>query len=425
MKKSLSKYRAFLNWAFLVPRRAIMISLALPVLGFLLFNSLPKDFFPAQDRDMFRVNIELPSNASSLTTMERVKEIREDILKSGLISIEKDYSFIGRMMPRVLMNVVGGEEKQGSNNIAQSVFFATDYYEMIENLPELSRRLVKNNPDIIVLVDSFSSGPPVFSDVSYVIFGDDPDLLKSLGEELELIINNSPDVNLTKSATSDSITNVEFELNSSNISLSGQNANYLVNEMFTANNGIIVGTMLDSNKEIPVRLKGLSNKNNLTGNTGFITIPSQDGFEYFDSFGKSSLTNKSSTITRLDGQRTNDVEGWIWTGTLPSATEEVYQERCSEILNLRLPIGYSLKQLGEAESRGQSQASLYSSAFMYFILIIVGLVLALNSFRETASNSLCCIFINWTIFSWFICRSAELWIYWNYKCCRTHWLINK
>ena len=382
-EKILVKYRAFLNWVFLVPRRAIMISLSLPVLGFLLFNSLPKDFFPAQDRDMFRVNIELPSNASSLTTMERVKEIREDILKSDLISIEKDYSFIGRNMPRVLMNIVGGEEKQGRNNVAQSVFFASDYYEMIENLPELSRRLVKNNPDIIVIVDSFSSGPPVFSDVSYVIFGDDPDLLKSLGEELELIINNSPDISLTKSATSDSITNVEFELNSSNISFSGQNANYLVNEMFSANNGMVVGTMLDSNKEIPVRLKGLSDKNNITGNTGFITIPSQDGFEYFDSFGKSTLTNKSSTITRLDGQRTNDVEGWIWTGTLPSATEESIKEDVRDF-ELRLPIGYSLKQLGEAESRGQSQASLYSSAFMYFILIIVGLVLALNSFRETA-----------------------------------------
>ena len=381
-EKILNKYRAFLNWAFLVPRRAIMLSLSLPILGFLLFNTLPKDFFPAQDRDMFRVNIELPSNASALTTMNRVIEIREDILKSGLISVEKDYSFIGRMMPRVLMNVVGGEEKQGTNNIAQSVYFATDYYEMIENLPELSRRLVKNNPEIIVLVDSFSSGPPVFSDVSYVIFGDDPGLLKSLGEELELIINNSPDINVTKSATSDSITNVEFELNSSNISLSGQNANYLVNEMFTANNGLIVGTMLDSNKEIPVRLKGLSNKNNLTGNTGFITIPSQDGFEYFDSFGKSTLTNKSSTITRLDGQRTNDVEGWIWTGTLPSATEEAIKKDVADFES-RLPIGYSLKQLGEAESRGQSQASLYSSAFMYFILIIVGLVLALNSFRET------------------------------------------
>ena len=36
-EKILNKYRAFLNWAFLVPRRAIMISLALPVLGFLPF----------------------------------------------------------------------------------------------------------------------------------------------------------------------------------------------------------------------------------------------------------------------------------------------------------------------------------------------------------------------------------------------------
>jgi multidrug efflux pump subunit AcrB len=68
---------------------------------------------------------------------------------------------------------------------------------------------------------------------------------------------------------------------------------------------------------------------------------------------------------------------------LPSATEESIKEDVRDF-ELRLPIGYSLKQLGEAESRGQSQASLYSSAFMYFILIIVGLVLALNSFRETA-----------------------------------------
>jgi hypothetical protein len=36
-------------------------------------------------------------------------------------------------MPRVLMNIVGGKEKQGANNEAQSVFFAKDYYQMIDN----------------------------------------------------------------------------------------------------------------------------------------------------------------------------------------------------------------------------------------------------------------------------------------------------
>jgi multidrug efflux pump subunit AcrB len=381
-EKILKKYRNFLNWAFAVPKRAILISVSLPILGFFLFNFLPKDFFPAQDRDMFRVNIELPANASSQLTLDRVKSVRKEIINSGLIEIEKDYAFVGRSTPRVLFNVVGGEEKTGRNNTAGAVFYAKDYYEMIENLPELSKRLVKSNPDIFILVDSYTSGPPVFSDVSFVILGDDPEVLKVLGEELELIISNAPDVSHTKSATSNLNTNIEFELNSSNISLSGRDANLLIGEMLAENNGILVGTMLDSNKEIPIRLKGTADSKNLTGNAGYLTVPSKNGFEYLDSFGSSSLTSKASIITRMDGQRSNIVEGWVWTGTLPSATEEHIKKDVSEFES-RLPIGYNLKQLGEAESRGESQAQIYSSALIYLVLIIIGLVLVLNSFRET------------------------------------------
>ena len=130
---------------------------------------------------------------------------------------------------------------------------------MIDNLPELSKLIVDKNPDIIVIVDSFIAGPPVFSDVSYVIFGDDPFILKQLGEKLELIINNAPDISLTKSETSNINTNIELELSNSNISFSGINPKNLVNELYAANNGVIVGTMLDSNKEIPIRLKGIIN----------------------------------------------------------------------------------------------------------------------------------------------------------------------
>ena len=382
-KKILDKYRTFLTWAFLVPRRAIIISVSLPLLGFLLFNTLPKDFFPSNDRDMFRINIELPSNASSEQTLGRAKLIREQVLNSGLIEIEKDYWFIGRMAPRVLMNVVGGKEKQGSNNMAQSVFYAKDYYEMIRNLPELSKLIAQKNPDIIINTDSFIQGPPVFADVSFAIYGDDTFVLKKLGEELELIINNAPGVSFTKSDTSNTNTNIELELNNSNISLSKVNANLLVDELYAANNGIIVGTMLDSNKEIPIRLKGLTETKNLTGNASFLTVPSGNGFEYIDSFSKSSITNKSSKITRIDGQRVNMVEGWIWTQTLPSETENYIIEDV-EIFKSKLPIGYSIKQLGEAESRGESQSQIYSSAAVYIVLIIIGLVFALNSFRQTA-----------------------------------------
>lgn len=330
---------------------------------------------------MFRINIELPSNASAEQTLERAKIIRNQVIESGLIEVEKDYWYVGRRMPRVLMNVVGGKEKQGSNNVAQSVFYAEDYYEMIDRLPELSRLIVEKNPDILVIVDSFIAGPPVFSDVSYVIYGDDPFVLKRLGEKLELIINNAPDISLTKSETSNINTNIEIELNNSNISFSGVNPRNLINELYAANNGVIVGTMLDSNKEIPIRLKGINNTDDILGSASYLTIPSQNGFEYIDSFGESRITNKSSIITRLDGQRMNSVEGWVWTGTLSSPTEDYIKDDV-EKFESELPPGYTLKQLGEAKTRGESQASLFSSAVIYMILIVIGLVLALNSFRQ-------------------------------------------
>ena len=381
-QKILKKYRKFLTWAFDVPRRAILISISLPLLGFLLFGSIPKDFFPANDRDMFRIHIELPTNSSSTKTLEKVQEIRNQVIDSNLIELDKDYWFIGRWMPRVLMNIVGGEEKNGGNNHAQAVFFAKDYYEMIENLPKLSKMLVAQNSDLIIFVDSFQTGPPVFSDIQYSIIGDDENVLRAIGSELELIINDAPDVSHTKSLAGYSNTNIEFEFNSSNVSLSGKNTELLVNELYAENNGIVVSSMLDSNKEIPIRVKGIRESSDIIGNTGYLSIPAKDGIDFIGNYGQATINKTSSYVTRRNSQRVNQVEGWIWTGTLPHKTEQYLEEKFNEFES-NLPPGYSIIVGGEAESRGQSQSQIYSSAIIYLLLITFGLVFALNSFRQT------------------------------------------
>ena len=382
-EKILKKYREFLTWAFDVPRRAILISISLPMLGFLLFGTIPKDFFPANDRDMFRIHIELPTNSSSTKTLERVQELRQQIIDSNLIELDRDYWFIGRWMPRVLMNIVGGEEKNGANNHAQAVFFAKDYYEMIDNLPELSKMLVAKNSDLIIFVDSFQSGPPVFSDIQYSIIGDDENVLRAIGSELELIINNAPDVSHTKSLAGYSNTNIEFEFDSSNISLSGKNTELLVNELYAENNGIIVSSMLDSNKEIPIRVKGVRESSDIIGDTSYLSIPSNDGIDFIGNYGEAKINKTTSYVTRRNSQRVNQVEGWIWTGTLPHKTEQYLEENFRKFES-NLPPGYSIIVGGEAESRGQSQSQIFSSALIYILLITIGLVFALNSFRQTA-----------------------------------------
>ena len=67
-EKIVSKYRQFLSWAYQRPRRAISLALLFPVIGFISFGSIPKDFFPPQDRDMFEVIIEMPQGTSAEKT---------------------------------------------------------------------------------------------------------------------------------------------------------------------------------------------------------------------------------------------------------------------------------------------------------------------------------------------------------------------
>tara|TARA_Y100000992_G_scaffold301089_1_gene271150 strand:+ start:1038 stop:4100 length:3063 start_codon:yes stop_codon:yes gene_type:complete len=382
-EKLYKRYKDFLTWSFDVPRRAILISVTLPLLGFLLFNTIDKDFFPSSDRDMFRVHIDLPENSTSIKTAEKAKLIRRQIIESNLIEIEKDYWFVGRWMPRVLMNIVGGKEKTGSNNSAQAVFFAKDYYEMIDKLPELSRLIVSKNPETTIYIDSFYSGPPFFSDIRYDIFGDDENVLVELGSELELIINNAPDISHTRSEATNSNTNLEFEFDSSNVSLGGKNTELMVDELFAANNGLVISSMLDSNIEIPIRVKGINNSSNIIGDSSSLSISNSDSIDFIGNYSKTSLNKSSSTITRISSQRVNIVEGWVWTGTLASETESYIKEEVEEFIK-NLPPGYSIKQSGEAEVRGESQSQIWSSAIIYIFFITIGLVFALNSFRETA-----------------------------------------
>ena len=375
--KLLQRYKDLLTWSYAVPRRAIMISLALPLLGFLMFPFLKADFFPELDRNMFKVFIELPQNSNVRTTEKRVKEIRKSIAQSEIAG--DDFWFIGRKLPRILYNVIGGDSGLGSNNIAQGVYFAPSYKEMKASLPDLARRLNQENPDLKIIIDKFSSGPPVDAAVEFSIDGPDIAILKILGKKLELIFRESPDVYLTDSGLSSNSKNLVFNFDESALMLNSVPGEYFTNELAIASQGLEVGTMLDGNKELPIKIRGMSD--DFMESIQFLSRPSQDGFDYSSSYGEFEVTNQSNLIARDAGKRENSVSAWIWPGLLPSDTEKFIATKI-EKFKAELPPGYILEAGGEADARGQSQANIFSSAILFFVLIVIALVAALNSFRQ-------------------------------------------
>ena len=376
-QKLLKRYRAVLTWAYAVPKRGIMIAMILPMLGFLSFPFLKADFFPALDRNMFKVLIELPQNSNVNSSEKAVLKLRESILESGIVI--DDFWFIGRKLPRILYNVIGGDSGLGDNNVAQGVYIASSYDEMIKKLPDLAKRLNSENPDLKIIIDKFDSGPPVDAAVEYSIDGPDLSVLRALGKKLELILRQAPDVYLTKSELSGGSANLEFKFNESDLAMNSISGEFFINELAIASEGIKVGTMIDGNKEIPIKLRGSSNNSILS--TQFLSAPSTNGFDYSSNYGEFEVTNQANFISRDAGKRQNQVAAWIWTGLLPSETEKFLKEKIIKFES-ELPPGYILEIGGEADARGKSQSNIFSSAILFFVLIVIALVSALNSFRQ-------------------------------------------
>ncbi len=374
-------YRDFLAWAFFKPSRALILSLILPILGFVSFGFLDTDFFPNQGKTMFKVEVELDANASINATNQRVSSIRDQVLLEDYV--ERDMWWIGRRLPRLLYNVIGGSSGEGSDNLATGVFFTSSYSDMDSSLANLAKRLEKDHADVRVRVSKFTNGPPVEFPVTIAIFGDDNQILKSLGEELKSILAKSPQVSDVLADQSASITGLQINFDEVNLAFSSASSKEIIDEISSSTRGLYVGSMLDGNKEIPIRVKNKKREASEINQAAFLAINSAEGFNYVESFSDISYTSDINQINRYQGSRNNAVKAAVYPGKLAST---VLNDVADELKAFEdtLPTGYSIRQFGDAEERAESFGQLFSTFFLFLGLIVATLVMILNSFRQAS-----------------------------------------
>lgn len=376
-----TRYRAFLAWALFKPSRALVLSLILPILGFVSFGFLDTDFFPNQGKSMFKVEVELDANASIYATNQRVTSIRDQVLLEDYVT--RDMWWVGRRLPRLLYNIIGGPSGEGSDNLATGVFFASSYSQMDSSLANLAKRLEKDHADVRVRVSKFTNGPPVEFPVNIAIFGDDNQVLKSLGEELKSILAKSPQVSDVLADQSASVTGLEINLDEVNLAFSSKSSQEIIDQISASTRGIYVGSMLDGNKEVPIRIKNKNREASEINQTAFLAINSAEGFDYVESFSDISYTSEINQINRYQGTRNNAVKAAVYPGTLAST---VLNDVADELKAFEdsLPVGYSIAQFGDAEERAESFGQLFSTFFLFLGLIVMTLVMILNSFRQAS-----------------------------------------
>ncbi|MEM6690504.1 MAG: efflux RND transporter permease subunit [Planctomycetota bacterium] len=400
-----STYASVIHRAIQKPLLGIAFSLLLPITGFVLASGLSEQFFPPSGRDQFLVEVELSPSASIKATREATAIIDPYLKKAGANQISW---FYGESAPRFYYNVM--TNRRGVENYVGGLVQLDSAEDLSERLRLLQEQLDPLLPEARVLVRQLEQGPPFAAPVEIRLYGPDLDRLRSLGDELRLILSTAPEVTHTRSVLGESFSSIDIRVDEPAARRVGLTPTDITRQVFGYLDGVPGGQILEDNEILPIvvrmpdfergdmsRLRSIPLVANSastltptpqTDSRGTVpsvrTIPLQ-------AVADVSVAPDMAAITRMDRRRMNEVSAYIQTGTLPADTLNYFKEKLEE-QGFELPSGYTLEYGGEASQRDQAVGNLMANVGVLLVMMVATLVLSFSSFRMAAIIGLVGVF---------------------------------
>ncbi len=362
------------------PVLAIVTALALPATGFVLGSTLEEQFFPAADRDMVHIEVELPEGTAITQTMAGTEKLREMLLADP--KVREVHWFLGASGPKFYYNQM--EVRSNSPNYASAIVQLVDAEGLSAWLRSTQVKLDETLPASRTQIKLLEQGPPVEASIELRIEGSDLDLLARVGDEVRRELAASTGVVHTSASLEGAQPQLGLELDEGEVQLAGLTRGDVARQLQAALEGALGGTLVEDTEELPVRVRlGREARDDLDRLASLeIVLPSQAGARWtpLATLGNLTLQPATSQITRLDGVRTNTLLAWVQAGTLPAAALADLQARLAAS-DFTLPPDVTLSVGGEAAERDEAVGKLAASAAILLVLMASTLVLSFNSFR--------------------------------------------
>lgn len=356
------------------PILAILISIILPLAGFLAAGRLEEQFFPPADRDQVQVVLRLPASTNIATTYAAAEKARVLIeAQDGVIAA---HFFVGGSAPSFYYNMTRGED--GSPFYAQALVQLASAEGSAAIIDRMQDRLDAAFPEAQCLVLQLEQGPPFEAPIELRIFGPDLDALRAIGERARARLAALPDVVHTRATLGDARPKLRFDLEEDQASQAGLDPRSVAGQLAAGLSGAAAGTIIEDTEELAVRVR-------LAG--------SDDALRSFDliadgrsaplsAFGDLALDAEAAAIPHYSGRRCNTVQAYLRAGVLPQSVLRRIQGSLEDELDL--PAGYSLSFGGENQERDRAINNLLASVSLLLVLMVATLVLSFNSFRMAA-----------------------------------------
>ena len=378
-------YHHTLNSLLATPILGIVLTLLLPVTGFLMAGSIPEQFFPPAERDQFQVELEL-SLSASLEQTQSVVEAATDVIRRHS-EVTDLHWFFGTYAPAFYYSVSRLGIKGGIPHYAAAMVQISSGTSSRQLIQTLQKELNQACPEARVLVKQLEQSLPV-PPIELRLYGSNLDSLREIGNQARSQLVQLPNVTHTRTSLGEVLPKLALTLDEEQAQLTGLDNTQIAQQLNANLEGTLGGSILEDTEELPVRVR-LSNstRTNLDQITTLDLVPhnqlspENSASVPLSTLGQINLVPETAIITRRNGQRVNTVQGFITAGVLPSTVLANFRQRLSDS-NFQLPPGYSMEWGGESAERNEAVGNLLSSAGILIVVMVATLVLSFNSFRS-------------------------------------------
>lgn len=388
-------YELSLRVVFRFPLLGIVLSIILPVAGFMIANSLPEQFFPASDRAQIQIEVELPARESIEATQAVVNDIQAIVAEYS--QVKRQHWFLGSSAPTFYYNVV--PRRRGTPFYAQAFIDLEDSQDISLLVKNLQSGIDQSIASARVIVRQLEQGPPFDAPVELRVLGPDITKLKNLGSQLRLIFSETPNVIHTRSDLEETIPRLSLKIDDVAAKQNGMSRSQINGLLYTTLEGASAGTIFEDDEALPVRVRMQLEGDFKMERLLAMPLPSMQqrptaiaptgspprsepalNPTTLASVTSTEVTSDVGAIVRIDGMRANEVKAYIESNVLPSTVIEDFNRRL-DASSFELPAGYSLQFGGESEQRSHAVNELIANGFVLFSLILLTLVASFRSFR--------------------------------------------
>jgi len=370
------KLRAFL--ALCLRRRYITVAILVALLGGsqVLFGQLKDSFFPNSSRNQFMIDFYLPKG-----TDIRVVEDKALQLESALLADERvsDVTlFVGAAAPRFLLTY------QPEKNPSSYAFFLVtvkDYETIDRMLVDYYRHIAEHFPSVNPRIHKFRLGPGK-PPVEATFYGDDPDVLRHLGNQARNIIRAAGGIAI-RSEWGERVMQVRPRFDESRASAVGVTREDFLDSLEMNFVGLDSGVYREGDELLPIvsrvseassmSVRGLDDLQVWSsGLRRFVPID-----QVTDGYGVQWVDVSSNRKNR---------KRWfkLMADPQPGVLNSVLFARVKDKVEaIPLPEGYEFEWEGEYESQQEANAALAGSIPMFVALMVLIVIVLFNSIRKT------------------------------------------